>query len=393
MLFSTSHPVQWPVVTLLTASLLGACTQTTQTALEPRPPAHARVVASGLNGPQGVHVALDGTVYAVDSGAGGTQPFSDAEGAPPQTIGNTAQVVRVGANGQQSVVATLPSIGSEQGASGAGRVTSLNGTLYVTSGDWTVPAPTLNGQPVARPVGVGALVQIAGNGFTEIADAFAFEQRENPDNLPPEREGEPGLHAHPYGLAASPDGKTLYIADAGGNDVLKFDIATKTLSLVAVFAPLQHTTEEGKTVTVQAVPTGVTFGQDGALYVSLFPGEAASGPDAPPVAVPAKVVRLDPQTRSVTEYATGLTALTDVQRGPDGNLYAVSIASNFAPNSGTVTRLKAGGVKELVLGGLNYPTSIAFNNRGDAFIADNGIGAPQSGRVLRYDYLTQYGAQ
>ena len=63
------------------------------------------------------------------------------------------------------------------------------------------------------------------------------------------------------------------------------------------------------------------------------------------------------------------------------------------PNAGSVIRLKAGGVKETVLSGLNYPTSLAFNAAGDAYVAENGVGAPGSGRVVRYSGLTRYPAE
>lgn len=375
---------------LLGPTSLSACTLTRFAEV---PPAHGRVVAADLSGPQGVFVEPDGSVYVVDSGTAGSQAFADGtDGSPPQFIGNTAEVVRVAPSGARTVLARLPSIGMDEFASGANRVLVLGGRVYVSAGDWTSPGFTRGGQTVARPVGVAALVRVEGGTFTEEANVFAFEQANNPDGGSSEGPGEPGLHAHPYGLAASADGKNVYIADAGANALLRFDVATKTLSLVTAFAPIEFTPEGGQKVTVQAVPTGVTIGRDGGLYVSLFPGDAPAPEGQPPVAVPARIVRVDPQSKAVTTVATNLASLTDVQLGPDGNLYALSFASGFAPNSGSVTRVKANGQKEVVLAGLDYPTSLAFNARGDAFVAVGGLGAPKSGRVLRYDFLTSFGA-
>jgi hypothetical protein len=84
--------------------------------------------------------------------------------------------------------------------------------------------------------------------------------------------------------------------------------------------------------------------------------------------------------------------LTDLQTGPDGMLYAVSIGQfteqGPVPNMGAVLRIKGGDASEVVVEGLSFPTSIDFNEAGDAFVTINGIGAPGSGEVVRFDGLT-----
>jgi hypothetical protein len=94
----------------------------------------------------------------------------------------------------------------------------------------------------------------------------------------------------------------------------------------------------------------------------------------------------------VSDYATGLTMLTDLRSGPDGNLYAVQIGvfteQGPTPNSGAIIRVKEGDASEVVLSGLSFPTSIDFNAAGDAYVTLNGIGAPGSGEVVKYTGLT-----
>jgi hypothetical protein len=95
---------------------------------------------------------------------------------------------------------------------------------------------------------------------------------------------------------------------------------------------------------------------------------------------------------SVSDFATGMTMLTDLQTGPDGMLYGVSFGqfteTGPVPNMGAVLRIREGGASEVLIEGLSFPTSIDFNEAGDAFVTINGVGAPGSGEVVRFDGLT-----
>src|SRR5690606_21111170 len=95
----------------------------------------------------------------------------------------------------------------------------------------------------------------------------------------------------------------------------------------------------------------------------------------------------------VSDYAVGLTMLTDLQRGPDGELYAVQFGmftqEGPVPNAGAIVRVREGDASEVVVGGLPFPTAIAFDDAGNAFVTVNGVGAPGSGAVARFDALTQ----
>ena len=132
------------------------------------------------------------------------------------------------------------------------------------------------------------------------------------------------------------------------------------------------------------MPTGVAFDSAGNTYVSLLPG-------FPFLPGSSKVVKVGADG-SVSDYATGLTMLTDLQTGPDGMLYAVSFGqfteTGPVPNMGALLRIKEGGASEVLVDGLSFPTSIDFSDAGDAFVTVNGVGAPGSGEVVRFDGLT-----
>jgi sugar lactone lactonase YvrE len=137
-------------------------------------------------------------------------------------------------------------------------------------------------------------------------------------------------------------------------------------------------------VEADPVPTAVAFDDAGNAYVSLLSGY-------PFIPGSAKIVRVTPEGE-ISDYATGLTMPTDLQRGPDGELYAVQFGmfteQGPAPNAGSLVRVKEGTASEVVVSGLSFPTSLAFDQDGNAYVTINGLGAPGSGAVMRFDGLT-----
>jgi hypothetical protein len=333
-------------------------------------------VAKGLNGPMGVLVAPDGSVWVIDSGIGGETevPGVDTATGQPTTakLGDSAQVVQITRDGSQTVVANLPSIVQGMEATGGARLALLNDTLYATSGFWIEVAG-----PDAAP-NMAVVAKIDGSQVTEVANLWKLESEQNPGGFIKE--------AHPYGLAAGPDGN-LWVTEAGANELLKVNPASGQVEVVAVFegvpSPLPNEARGGA-LESDPVPTGVAFGQDGSAYVSFLPG-------FPFLPGSAKVVKVSVDGQ-VSDYATGLTMLTDLRSGPDGNMYAVQVGQfteqGPVPNSGAIIRVKAGAASEVVMGGLSFPTSIDFNVAGDAYVTINGAGAPGTGEVVKFAGLT-----
>jgi sugar lactone lactonase YvrE len=328
-------------------------------------------VATGLNGPMGVLVAEDGSVWIVDSGMGGEETIEatnpDTGEKITATVGDTARIVKVAADGTQTDVATLPSIFTGQEATGGARLALLDGTLYATSGFWVETSG-----PTPLPL-MSTIVKIENDTITQVADTWAFENSENPDGFIKE--------SHPYGLAAGPDGK-LWVADAGANTVYTVDPSSGEISLVAtldgIAGPLPNPAR-GNAQESDPVPTGIVVNEDGSAYVSLLPG-------FPFLPGSAKVVKIN-SDGTTSDYATGLTMVTDLQMAPDGNLYAVQLGvfteQGPTPNSGAVVRITEGQTEE-VLSGLSFPTAIAFNSAGDAYLTINGAGAPGTGEVQMF---------
>ncbi len=185
----------------------------------------AEIIASGFNGPQGVLVDDEGGVWVIDSGLGGEE---DIQYVSPETgeaidtrMGPTARIVMISPDGEQTEVTTLPSlVAGEMEMLGGARLALLDGVLYATTGGW------IGGVASGPPDLMGVVARVEGGMVSTVADLWAFEEANNPDGLI--------LEAHPYGIAAGPDG-WLWVADAGANALLRVDPASGAIELVAAF--------------------------------------------------------------------------------------------------------------------------------------------------------------
>lgn len=330
-------------------------------------------VATDLNGPMGLLVDDDGNLWIIDSGLGGDESIDvvnpqmgEAMSAP---YGDTSRIIRVGADGSQEVMAHLPSINLTTEMAGGARLALLNGSVYATMGFWIEGTGDDPGSITP------SVVRIEDGEVVRVADLWAFEHEHNPDGFV--------VESHPYGLAAGPDGM-LWVADAGANTLLRVDPSSGSVELMATLDGLpgpMPNPARGGAMEADPVPTGITVGADGTIYLALLSG-------FPFVPGSAKVMTVSPDGE-LSDYATGLSTLTDVQAAPDGNLYAVRVflfgEQGPGPDSGAVYRIANGEVTE-VLTGLSVPTAIAFNQAGDAFVTINGAGGP-GGAVLRFDGL------
>ena len=334
-------------------------------------------VASGLNTPMGLLIDAEGQLWVVDSGLGGDDMHIETLDINTQEptvarYGLSSRVMRLNNNSSLDTLALLPSIVVGMETVGGARLAFANGELYATSGFWVEHAG-LDAAPL-----MGTLVRINGEEVSLVSDIWAYEKEHNPDGFV--------LESHPYGLAAGPDGM-LYVADAGANSLFRIDPVTGDIEVLAVFegvvSPLPNPAR-ANALESDPVPTAVVVAEDGTIYVALLPG-------FPFLPGSAKVVRLSPEGE-LSDYATGLTSITDMQMGPDGRLYIVQLAefgeTGPQPATGALLRLSEG-LAEVVLADIMFPTALAFNASGDAYLTVSALGPPGSGKVMLFPGVAQ----
>lgn len=346
-------------------------------------PAGCSVAASGLANPR-FAVVSDGIVYVTLAGSAGDEAiFATAGDGTPQAsepttmYGATGSVVAINADGTVSEVASgLPSFTFEGQVVGPAGIDIANGIIYVATGGVgpaTGTVPALPGRAAVWSI------DIASGEATVVADLESNEMANNPDPN--------AIDSDPYGLVAGADGM-VYVADAGGNDVLKVDPTTGDITTLAVIPGLpgqQANPSRGGAMEIDPVPTGLALAPDGGLYVSLLSG----GPFIPGTAALMHVA----MDGTVTQVAGGLTMLGDVTVAPDGSIYVVTMSDNFLdpsgmPAAGSIVKVNADGSSTPVITGIPFPAGIAFDADGNAYItamASVPAGAPASGMVLKCD--------
>jgi hypothetical protein len=323
-------------------------------------------VASGLDSPRHLTFATFGQLYVAEAGTGGTRGADGICADHPLgefCFGFTGAVTRVRDHGpDDEVVSNLPSIASEMEALGPSDISFRGSRNFVLS-------IGLGGSDTFRDAFgsdgalLGTLVsgRLGSDDVELFADVLANEAQANPDGT--------DIDSNPVGIVRR--GSSYLVADAGGNAVVSTDHRGRFTTL-AVLPGVPSSLG----FPADAVPTSVVRGRDGAYYISQLVGFPFD-PGA------SKIWRLVPG-RAPTEYATGLTNVTDLAVGPDGRLYAVEIAAEGLQNPpiGAVVAVTPGGsVHTPVLEDLFAPYGIAFGRK--AMYVTVGSVLPGGGEVLR----------
>jgi adhesin HecA-like repeat protein len=338
------------------------------------------VIARNLDNPRGVAVAADGAVYVAEAGRGGDGPCVAVPGGDQLCYGATGAVTRVGRGGQARVASGLPSLASPGGAYATGPhdVAAVGGRrvdLVVGLG------LLLDAWRELGPVGasLGRVQRLApGARPRTLADIARYEERVNPDG------GQ--LESNPYALLHTRRG--MAVVDAAGNALLHRDRRGRLTTLATfperlVDAPPELGAPPGTRVPMQAVPTAVAVGPDGAYYV----GELTGFPY--PVGG-ARIYRVPPGGGQPRVWATGFTAIVDLTFAADGSLYVLEIAANGLLDAfqtgrwrGALLKVSPGGRRtELVPGRLDAPAGLAVA-RGGALVVSHRSLFPGEGELLR----------
>ena len=352
------------------------------------------VIATKLDNPRHVAVAKDGDVYVAEAGRGGNHAtakscFDSAEGFA--CTGRTGAITKIGRWGQDRIVDGLASFAPANGGSAIGPhgVYVSGHDVYFTNGGPTGPTrgnppvlvlrdPTLvNEDPISALY--GRLFRVKGRDrIVPIADAWAFENRFNPDA----QVGNPIVDSNPVDVLV--DRGRFVMADAGGNSVIRTDHRGR-LEALSVFPniPKPNPFVPGGIVPMQAVPTGVVEGPDGFYYISQLTGFPFPAGDA-------KVFRVNPWTGAYSVYAGGFTMIMDLDFGDDGTLYVLEIDSDNilggSTDGGLWTVSRRGKTRKVALppGTLTEPGGIAVGRHDQLYVSNHSREAG-NGQVLRID--------
>ena len=343
----------------------------------------------GLRSPRHLDFAPSGNLYVAEAGRGGAGPcFVGGEGAA--CMGATGAVTKIDKRGRQTrIVDGLASYANDtdedgtlepgEADSGIGPhgITALadNG-VFVTNGGPTAPRDAdgnlLSREDLAAENRAarlfGRLLWVYGKQrFVSVADIYDYERRRNPDG------GEIDTNATDVLF----DRGRFVMSDAGGNSVLSaFGPRISTLSVF----PDRPLTQPFP-IDMQAVPTGIVEGPDGAYYMSQLTG-------FPFPVGGANVYRINPRTGAFTEFASGFTNIMDLAFDRHGTLYVLEIDANgllAPPNFGAIHAISRKGKRTTVVPGdgtLTDPGGIAVGKHGDLYVT-NFSRSPDGGQVLR----------
>jgi hypothetical protein len=348
----------------------------------------------GLVSPRHLDFSPSGNLYVAEAGRGGDGPcFLGGEG--PACMGATGAVTKISRHGRQTrIVDGLASFANDtdgdgtlepgEADSGIGPhgITALGDhAIFLTNGGPTAPRD-LDGNlltredlaaenPAARLF--GRLLWVHGKQrFVSVADIYDFERRRNPDGGAIDTNATDVLF----------DRGRFVISDAGGNSVLSaFGRHLSTLSVFPDTPGVPNPFVPGETLDMQAVPTGIVQGPDGAYYMSQLTG-------FPFPVGGANVYRINPRTGKARVFADDFTNIMDLAFDRRGTLYVLEIDDNgllFPPTSGAIYAINRRGERRVVVppdGTLNEPGGITVGKHGDLYVTNNSR-SPDNGEVLR----------
>jgi hypothetical protein len=193
-------------------------------------------------------------------------------------------------------------------------------------------------------------------------------------------------------LVFDPQRQLFFAVESGYNQLMSTDLEGEAQALIA-FPTLAHLQ--------QPVPAGIAYDpQTGDILVALFSGFVHNyfGSDLSYMPGDARIMRFDPDTRSLSDAITGLTTAIDVAIDEQGNIFVVELTTEWPPAlmplefdlynpdsppdpggygrfSGRVSMYPANGAAAIILAeGLDTPTHITYAE-GRLYVS-SGLGTP-----------------
>ena len=257
-----------------------------------------RTIAEGLSGPRELDTFVHGKLVVVESDTGEVSSVDPRTGAV------------------RTLLSDLP---------GPQGLEYDSGKLYVALGEAPPddPGPDAAARGGYEPEVKGSSVIVAtpGGKLLKSYDLLAHELKYNPDRQPHEDEdGVPYPDAVSNPFAVHVHHGRILVADAGANAVLSIDQRTgkiRTFFVPPLVRPKEvpacaEVPNQPGFVGCDSVPTGVTVGKDGLVYVSTLGSEVEGA---------ARVYVLN-QKGKVLRVIRGLTGVTGVAVDGWGNVYA-----------------------------------------------------------------------
>jgi hypothetical protein len=322
-------------------------------------------VATGLNHPRGLEFGPNGGLYIAEAGTGGAGPCTTLPTGLPVCYGTTGAVVEVLGGVQSDYITGLPSIGDNPltEALGAHDIAfDENGDMFVLIGLGTDPNVLEAGGDLDG-LGFAQIVQDDGaGGFTPVVSIGPYEIANNPHPAT--------VDTNPFALLSSTSGHT--VADAGGNSILEID-AGLTISHTAVFPSIVMTNPfpPPDTVPMQAVPTGLAIGPDGAQYISQLTGF--------PFPVDGANIFRKEAGVPYTVHESGFTNILDVDFDSMGNMYVLEMAQNGLLGAGTdptgaLIKVAPDGTRTTIAtDGLVLPTGMVVGPDDAIYVSNFGV--------------------
>jgi len=375
------------------------------------------VVATGFQDPRHLDIA-DGSLFVTDAGS--------TTGVGASTTGAVYRIVVKHESGDddddddgksqwstkaEKIITDLDSFADEDGVSGPNGIKVRDGRLYLQSQGsyllYSATIPAVNGN---RASNLGHLMVVdlrdddsdddddhKRRELRSIADvgAFSLGSQQILKNL---QALSPG-NTDPYNIELGDDG-IIYVADAGANMLV--GVRNGFAWNIAFFPPtcVGAATDNG-----DAVPTSVTLGPDGFLYVAtlefkhfFFGCTDGMGPRS-------NIYRIDPKAvgyvanHTSDVWAAGFNPITDLQYSRHQNaFYVVEFATlaNFTVPGGEVVKVDVAGSHSnpvagtrtpLGFGALTSPNGVVVSEHGDVFVTDcTGGTAGCTPRVVRVNH-------
>jgi hypothetical protein len=344
------------LVPLAAIAVFAAIATTANAQDGPPGPSAGTVLVSDLIAPRGMVVGPDGLIYVAEAGTGGDTEFVTEDGATVMN-GFTGRISAIDpATGARTTIADgLPSQGTEMGDTiGPADVAFIGNQLYYVQ--------THGGEYYGFPDNPTGIYSVADNGDIELVVDIGQFNIDNPvQAIIDGTQADVEVGGNPYSMIVRSG--TFYVSDGNHNRLIE---ATPDGDVSEVVEFPNH-----------PVSTGIAQTESGPFYV----GYLGQGPFLPEAG---KVVSVAPLGGNITELASGVPMITDVEVGAANQLYALSFADGFAPFTGSIQRVNSDGTMTALVTGLTFATDMIFI--GDTlYVTDDGLSALGPGELVEIE--------